>query len=493
MMNYVIYGLIFLGSALMICNIYGYIRYARDIQRKKDWGRERTVLYLPILLLVMFLLGYMAVGIFGKPDIIVSGILFGGSVYVFIMYHFLKRVTNRIQKNEKTEARLMASEATNRAKTSFLSSMSHEMRTPMNAIIGLDTIVLQDQSLQPETRNRMEKIGVSARHLLSLINDVLDMSQIESDQMVIRQTPFSLTETLDLLDLLTQAQCDENGLEYRHEVFGDIGGTFIGDPLRIKQVLLSILRNAVRFTPAPGTVTFTTKQETTPDGGCVLHFTVRDIGVGMDEVFIPKLFDSFSQEDASSTNRFGGSGLGLAITKQLLDRMGGTIAVTSRKGEGSTFEVAIPLERAEESADGEASEAEEWSASLSGRRVLIAEDIDLNAEIVSDLLELEGVESERAENGQVTVDMFAEHPVGYYDAILMDLRMPVMDGLHAARAIRSLVRPDAKTIPIIALTANALEEDVRHSMEAGMQAHISKPVDADQLYETLGRLLARKT
>ena len=494
MLNTVIYGMVFLGSALMVYNIYGYIRYARDIQQRKDWGRERSVLYLPILLLVMFLLGYLAVGILGQPTLIVSGILFGGSVYVFLMYHFLRRVTNRIQAKEQIQARLMAAEARDQAKTGFLSSMSHEMRTPMNAIIGLDTIALQDETLTPQTRARLEEIGASARHLLSLINDVLDMSQIESGQMVIRKEPFSLAEVLDLVNLLTQTQCDASGLEYHHEVTGDIGGRFIGDSLRVRQVLLSLLGNAVKYTPAPGTVTFTTAREDGDGGQCAMRFTVRDTGIGMDESFLPKLFSSFSQEDASSTNRFGGSGLGLAITKQLLDQMNSTIAVTSRKGAGSEFVVTIPLAPCDASdpAQGDAG-ASPHPADLSGRRVLIVEDVDLNAEIVADLLEMEDIESERAENGQAAIDRFSEHPAGYYDAILMDLRMPVMDGLNATRAIRALDRPDARTIPIIALTANALDEDIQNSLDAGMHAHMSKPVDAERLYEILGRLIPKKT
>ena len=489
MLNRAIYAMIFLGSSLMVYNIYGYIRYARDIQKKKDWGRERTVLYLPIFLLVMFLLGYLAVGIFGKPDLIISGILFGGSVYVCIMYHFLRRVTNRIRENEQMEARLMAAEASSKVKSSFLSSMSHEMRTPMNAIIGLDAIALQDESLSPTTRNRLEKISVSAQHLLSLINDVLDMSQIESDQLVIRQQEFSLSQMLELVNVLTQSQCDDSGLDYRHEVIGDIGGTYIGDPERIKQVLLCILENAVEYTPAPGTVFFTTERAPCRNGRCILRFTIRDTGIGIDESFLPRLFDSFAREDASSTTRYGGSGLGMAITKQLLDRMNGMIAVTSRKGEGSEFVVTIPLEVVS-TPQTEAPEAPEAApAGLDGRRVLIVEDIELNAEIVADLLELEGVASERAENGQAALDRFRACPPGYYDAILMDLRMPVMDGLEATRSIRALERPDAKTIPIIALTANTLEEDIQHSLEAGMQAHMPKPVDADQLYAVLDKLI----
>ncbi len=484
MLNWAVYGMVFLGSLLMVYNIYGYVRYARNIQEKKGWDKARTVLYIPIMLLVMFLLGYLAVGILGDPDLIVSGILFGGSVYVFIMYRFLCWVTNRIRENEQVEVKLMAAELSNRAKTEFLSSISHEMRTPMNAIIGLDTIALQDDDLKPQTRDRLEKIGVSARHLLELINDVLDINDIESGQVVVKREPFSMRETLELTNLLIQARCDEKGLEYHCETAANVEDNYIGDDLRLKQALLSILDNAVKFTPAPGTVTFIAEQVSATEGRRDLRFTIRDTGIGMDPEFIPRLFESFVREDTRATNSYGGSGLGLFFTKQLVEQMGGRIDVTSRKGEGSEFVVTVALGEAEQKEADEASRPD-----LRGCRALIVEDIDLNAEILADLLELEEIASERAENGQVAVEQFSRHPAGYYDVILMDLRMPVMDGLEATRAIRAMDRPDAKTIPIIALTANALEEDVRQSLDAGMNAHLSKPADIEHVCATLTKYI----
>ena len=489
MLKWAIYAMVYLGSALMVYNIYGFISFARNIQKKKDWGQERTILYVPIVLLVMFLIGYLAVGLFGKPDLIVSGILFGGSIFVFIMYHFLRRVTDRIQEKDQVEAKLMAVEARNAAKAGFLSSMSHEMRTPMNAIIGLDAIALQDGNLDFQMRDRLEKIGVSARHMMDLINDVLDMNYIESGQMEIRREKFSMGEMLELLDLLVQTQCDEKGLEYRREASCKLDDCYVGDAFRLKQALLCILENAVKFTPAPGTVTFTAEVASSRDDRADIRFTIRDTGIGMDEAFIPRLFDSFSQEDAGNTNRYGGSGLGLALAKRVVDLMDGEIAVESRKGEGSAFTVTVPLGRTEAQAEEEPDLPEGFE--LRGCRILIAEDIDLNAEILADLLGLEEIDSERAKNGQEALDMFAGKPPGYYDAILMDLRMPVMDGLDATRRIRALDRPDAKEIPIVALTANAFEEDIQRSLEAGMNVHLSKPADSGLLCETLGRLIAK--
>ena len=488
--RWMIYAMVYLGSILMVYNIYGFIRFARYVKAIKTWNSRNSILYIPIALLVCFLLGYLAVGLFGNPDIIMAGILFGGSIFVFIMYKLLTGITQRVVESERLEAELRVAEESNRAKTSFLASMSHEMRTPMNAILGLDAIALQDGALTPQTRDRLEKIDASARHLLDLINDVLDMNHIESDAMRLKEEPFQPRETVGLVSVLTQTQCREKGLNYSCETSGDLDRLCVGDALRVRQVLLSILGNAVKYTQEGGSVAFRAEQlPGTDDQHCTLRFTVRDTGIGIDEAFMPRLFESFSQEDASATNRFGGSGLGLAIAKKLVDMMGGEIGVESQKGVGSTFTVTIGFELAKQ-ADADAEAADDTS--LAGLRVLIAEDIDINAELLTDLLELEDIAAERAANGQEAVEMFAAHPEGYYDAVLMDLRMPVLDGLDATRAIRAMDRPDAKAIPVIAVTANAFEEDVRQTREAGMDAHLSKPTDSELLYDTLRKTLVGK-
>ena len=491
MIKYLTLAMVFLGSLLMVYNIRGFVRFARYVKKLDSWQANDRILYIPIVLLVCFLLGYLAVGFIGKPDLIMAGILFGGSVFVFVMYKLLSGITQRIVENEQLQVELRAAEASNRSKTNFLATISHEMRTPLNAVIGLDAIALQDDSLKPQTRDRLEKIDASAHHLLDMINDVLDMNYIESGDMTLNEAPFSLNDLLDLVNVLTQTLCGEKGLEYQHEVVGELDRACVGDALRLRQVLLSILANAVKFTPEGGSIRFVTEQLGHEGDRCVLRFTVSDTGIGIDESFIPKLFESFSQEDATTTNRYGGSGLGLAITKKLVDMMGGDIAVSSVKGKGSTFAVTVRLGVVEAAEwTPEASEAGE--SSLAGLHMLIVEDIDLNADMLADLLELEDITTQRAENGKVAVDMFSQNPPGHFDAILMDLRMPVMDGLAAARAIRALPQPDAKTVPIIALTANAFEDDVRHSLEAGMDAHLPKPVDTGLLFGTLRELLSRE-
>ena len=397
-----------------------------------------------------------------------------------------------MERNRILEEALTRAEDANQAKTAFLSSMSHEIRTPMNAIIGLDNIALRDPNISETTREELEKIGSSARHLLALINDILDMSRIESGRMELKSEEFSLREILDQVGIIVGGQCDDKGLDFVCNRKEPLDEYFIGDALRLRQVIINILGNAVKFTETPGTVTFTIEQNDCTEEFRTVRFTMQDTGIGMDAAFIPKLFEAFSQEDATTTNRYGGSGLGMAITKNMVDLMGGTIEVESEKGRGTTFTVEVPLRRAQHVEPAEASKQAEPAVPVAGLHILIAEDMEVNAEILADLLELEDMTSEWAENGQRAVQMFEKSDVGHFDAILMDMRMPVMDGLAAASEIRKLDHPDAATIPIIALTANAFEEDVKHCIDAGMDAHLSKPVDIDMLKATLSGLIAAR-
>ena len=412
---------------------------------------------------------------------------------IVVSLAILLEIYSLMQKREKkTEVEKALAEETSKAKTSFLNNMSHEIRTPMNAIIGLDNIALRDPDLTPKTRDNLEKIGASAKHLLGLINDILDMSRIESGRMQLKMEEFSFREFLDQINIIIGGQCQDKGLDYDHSVIGETRDYYIGDGMKLKQVLINILGNSVKFTNAPGMVTFTAEQTAEEDGIAALRFTMRDTGIGMDPAFIPKLFEAFSQEDATTTNRYGGSGLGMAITKNYVEMMGGDIRVESRKGAGSVFTVTVKLKVSERTAetDREAAEAQSAAQSLAGKRILMAEDVEQNAEILADLLDLEDILSEHAVNGEEAVRMFSENPPGWYDAILMDVRMPVMDGLNATRAIRALERPDAGIIPIIAMTANVFDEDVERSLEAGMNAHLSKPIVPGIMYETLARLIA---
>jgi Signal transduction histidine kinase len=397
---------------------------------------------------------------------------------------FIAVVYNQSEKNLAIASAREAQSAS-RAKTRFLSQMSHEIRTPINAIIGLDGIALRDESISPHTREELEKIGASARHLLSLINDILDMSRIESGRMALNEEKFSLRELLDQVNVIIGGQCEDKRLHYICSEVGSLDAYYFGDNLKLKQIIINILGNSVKFTEPPGDITFTVEQTACTEDKATLRFSMKDTGIGMDKEFLPKLFDAFSQEDSGNTNKYGGSGLGMAITKSFVEMMGGEIRVESEKGHGTTFFVTVTLGRAQkEPASVEKTPVE--ALPLAGRHVLIAEDQELNAEVLTDLLE----SSEWAENGQRAVDLFSKSAPGHFDAILMDMRMPVMDGLSATKEIRKLGRPDAATIPIIALTANAFSEDVQQCLQAGMSAHMSKPVDIELLKVKLSELLS---
>ena len=528
-----------------------------------------------------------------------------------------------MRKNQALAEALKSAEAANNAKTAFLSSMSHEIRTPMNAIIGMDSLALHNDSIPAETREYLEKIGGSARHLLGLINDILDMSRIESGRLLIRREEFSFSGMLEQINTMVSTQCSEKGLRYECHVIGGVSDYYVGDDMKLKQVLINILSNAIKFTDAPGSVTLTVERTAVFGDHSTVKFTVKDTGIGMDKAFIPKIFDAFTQEDSSRNNKYGSTGLGMAITKNIVELMNGTISVESEKGVGTEFTVVVTLSNSlrQGSAtryinpkdmrilvvDDEEIAAEharivldevgikadtcfggpealnllevahakhepynlvllDWKmpgmdgievareirhrydrettviiltafnwdeimdealhtgvdsflakplfasnvidefervarknnmtlfkekarTDLKGRRILMAEDVLINAEITRQIILMREAEIDHAENGRIAVEMFEASPIGYYDAILMDVRMPEMDGLEATAAIRSLSRPDAKTIPIVAMTANAFDEDVQLSLQAGMNAHLSKPVEPEHLYQTLEELI----
>ena len=543
--------------------------------------------------------------------------------YILLKSDMTDVLREQRERNELLANALHEAEQANVAKTAFLSSMSHEIRTPMNAIIGLDSIALKDPDVPERTREYLTKIGGSAKHLLNLINDILDMSRIESGRMTIKHEEFSFREMLEQINTMIHGQCQDKGLSFDCRINGLVDDYYIGDDMKLKQVIINILGNAVKFTPEGGTVSFIVEPVSQFEDKATFRFIMKDTGIGMSKEYLPKIFDTFSQEDSGTTNKYGSTGLGMAITKNIVEMMNGDITVESEKGVGSAFTVTVTLKRTDKKAedtekirpqdmrilvidddpiacehaklileevgitadsslsgaeaiemvklhharqesynlilvdwkmpeqDGievtkrireivgndsaiiiltayswddvmeealaagvdsfmakplfvsgiidEFSQAiqkkdigkikEEHRADLNGKHVLVAEDVIINAEILKEILGMKNVDVDHAENGQMVVDMFAESPENYYDAILMDVRMPVKDGLTATAEIRALDRQDAKEIPIIAMTANAFDEDVQHSLQAGMNAHLSKPVEPEHLYETLETLI----
>ena len=391
---------------------------------------------------------------------------------------------------ELNRLRLMA-ESANTAKSTFLNNMSHDIRTPMNAIIGFTNIALK-QEPKPEVRNCLNKISDSSEHLLTLINDVLDISRIESGKIQFVPMPVDIVEVAETVVSIMDGYLNGRHINFRYDGGQPEHPYVKADAVRLREVLVNILGNAVKFTNDGGSIEFEVRYlPGADDAHIVTRYRIADTGVGMSEEFVGRIFEEFSQEESSARTQYKGTGLGMAITKRYVDLMGGTIQVESRKGVGSTFIVELPMELADEGVV-QKKEQPNHSESLAGVRILLAEDNDLNAEIATVQLEDLGMLITRAENGKQAVHIFEKNPVGCFDAILMDIMMPEMDGFEATAAIRSLPnRPDAARIPIIAMTANAFAEDVQAAMDAGMNGHIAKPIVMDEVVKAIARNLNR--
>ena len=422
----------------------------------------------------------------------------GGKVTEFIIAR--QDITGLEKKEEETRRILEQAkddaEKGNRAKTDFLSSMSHDIRTPMNAIIGYTNIAanhLEDRGMVEES---LKKISDSSHYLLSLINDVLDMSKIESGKIQIKENPCDLVTVFERIENLVRSQADRKNLQVSFSTDRLRHRHVVADELRLEQVLINIAGNAVKYTPEGGSVRVEADEtEELPDGRSRYRFTVRDTGIGMSEEYLPHVFESFSRETNSTINKIQGTGLGMAITSKLVELMGGEISVASRLGEGSEFTVTVTLPYGTAHEDGENGNAKEASVdmnALAGRKILLVEDNDINAEIAMIVLSEFGLSVDRACDGREGVEKVAGHGGGYYDAVLMDIQMPVLNGYEATKRIRSLGSEYAKKLPIIAMSANAYEEDVRESLSSGMNGHIAKPFDPQALAAVLcEKILAR--
>ncbi|MDR2179340.1 MAG: response regulator [Synergistaceae bacterium] len=379
------------------------------------------------------------------------------------------------------------------AKTRFLSNLSHEIRTPMNAIIGMTQIAERSQD-PVELRKCIAQINISSRHLLGLINDVLDMSKIEEGKLVLEKAPFQLDAILDNIVGSLRPSAEAKGIFLSLDARNAQGLCFLGDSMRLSQVLINFLSNAIKFTGTGGRVTLRAEVVSRDNEKALLRFEVADTGIGVPQDALSRIFNPFEQVDSSTSRKFGGTGLGLSISRTLVELLGSSIHVESREGEGSKFAFQVWFDVDKSGSAKDALSAEQAVAmDLSGRKILIVDDVEINREIIMSLLEETGVSCECAVNGQEAVDLFSASQEGYYALILMDVQMPVMDGCEATRRIRALPRPDARKIPILAMTANVFKEDLQMVVEAGMNGHISKPVEYDVAIGVIEQVLSRES
>lgn len=411
-------------------------------------------------------------------------------IAIILVVTMLARANRRLVQQKEEANRLLKTAAeeansANQAKSDFLSHMSHDIRTPINGIMGMTDIALKHIGNQEKVLDCLNKISGSSQHLLGLINDVLDMSRIESGKTKANHESFDIRTCIDNCVSIIGGQLATRDIALIKDYDDFPHPILVGDELHLRQVFINILGNSVKFTPDGGKITFLARELDAADGKVLFHFELADTGMGMNPEFLPHLFEAFSQEDDGTRTTYKGTGLGMAITKKFVDMMGGTIEVESALNVGTKFVIELWID-----IDNEVKSTDSNSVrriDLNGMKVLLVEDIELNLEVAQSILEEEGVVITPAMNGQEAVDAFADHPAGTFDLILMDIMMPVMDGLTATRTIRALDRPDAKTIPILAMTANAYDEDIRNTKEAGMNAHLSKPIDSRLLFKALSR------
>jgi signal transduction histidine kinase/CheY-like chemotaxis protein len=390
------------------------------------------------------------------------------------------------ERTAELEVQTRLAKSASEAKGSFLANMSHEIRTPLNAVIGMTEIARRSTAIEKKDTS-LEEIAAASDHLLGILNDVLDMSKIESGKFTLIYEPFELGAAMEEVAVIIHQRCEDKHIIFTPD-FSLSNSTVMGDKLRLKQVLINLLGNAVKFTPENGTIRFLAEISGVDEKKFAVHFLVSDNGVGMKREQMDKLFRPFEQTDASIADRFGGTGLGLSISQNLVQLMGGLIRAASEPGRGSTFEFTLDLDIAPRDVSSPPPDAPLWQ-DFTGKRVLLTEDIEINRIIVRELLADTRIEFDDAVDGIQALELFYASPEGYYSLIFMDVQMPNMDGYEATRRIRALDRGDAKTVPIIAMTANAYREDIEKALEAGMNTHLAKPVNMKEVRNTLNRWL----
>jgi PAS domain S-box-containing protein len=389
-----------------------------------------------------------------------------------------------ITKSQLLSDALRKAEQANNAKSDFLSRMSHDIRTPMNAILGLTALAMDEPGMTPEIRNYLGKIDNSSQYLLGLINDILDVSKIESGKLELHPKRYEFNEFRQMVRMMIEPLAQQKNIEFVFHPGSTMFPVFV-DKLRFNQIFINLLSNAVKFTPEGGKVEFSVQNNLVTENTVTCEFVICDNGIGMSPEFMTKMYEPFSQADNAVMGNLVGSGLGLTIVRSLVDLMHGNMRFESAIGKGTTVNLVLPLPLAPAIDKASEPETKDRETSLQGKTILVAEDHPLNMEIVVRMLEKKGFTVMCARNGQEAVDTFLSSPVGSINAVLMDIRMPVMNGYEATVEIRKQDRPDARTIPVIALTANAYDEDVKNSLKAGMNEHLSKPIQPEQLFDTL--------
>lgn len=402
----------------------------------------------------------------------------------------VKSLQESMEINKQLRRAIASKEKAAAAKSQFLANMSHDIRTPINGIMGMLEIIRKTKGNQDKEEECLDKIEVSSKLLLSLVNDVLDMAKLDTDAVVLSHEPFNLDRICNETVEAVSFQAEEAGLEVTGEHDDYTGINVLGSPLHLKKILINLFSNSVKYNKPNGKIHMSMKTLERTEDTITCEFKIRDTGVGMSQEFVEKkLFHPFVQADTSSRSNYTGTGLGMSIVKQLIDKMGGTISVESELGEGSCFTVVIPFEIDHEASLKQSEEAE--NADISGLNIMVAEDNELNMEIIEFLLTEQGAHVEKVQNGQEALDKFEGSEAGTYDVILMDLMMPVMDGISATKAIRASKHAEAETIPIIAMTANAFYEDERKCLDAGMNAHLAKPLDMKMVVSTIAECVGK--
>lgn len=485
------------------------IRNGRDVMFYHDVLNNESLIYMwSVNDGAVYLIGYVPVQAIQHEEKAVSQNIASVVIVMLvaftaccILYFMFERQHRRLQReheeereeyNRHLQAALKAAQVANRSKTTFLSSMSHDIRTPMNAILGFTTLLSKNADNPERVREYTQKIMSSGQHLLGLINDVLDISKIESGKVVLSIDEFDLRNAVASIDAIIRPAAKEKSQSFEISVTGIEHNHLLGDETRLNQILLNLLSNAVKYTQEGGSIWLRITGLEKHTSNCEhIRIEVEDNGYGMTPEFLETIFDSFTRAENSTTNKVQGTGLGMAITKNIVELMGGVIDVKSQLGCGSIFVIELEMQIAEETEETipEEIQTDDAGKSIEGLNFLVVEDNLINSEILSELLSVEGATCEIVENGQLAVEKFTQAQPEQFDAILMDVQMPVMNGYEATKAIRALPRPDAVTIPVIAMTANAFAEDVKEALDAGMNAHVAKPIDMDLLKQTLSSLI----